>query len=835
MPLTLRFEDKACAALEQTGGKGASLARMTQEGFAVPPGFVVVADTYRAFMRGFEGLEGALAGFAYDDPARLRDQAEALRTQLAARPLPEALQEELRAQLAAFPGSQAFSVRSSSTLEDLAGAAFAGQHDTFLNVTGEVEILRRIRDCFLSLWMDRAIAYRHERGFDHHRAAMAVVVQRMVRCDVAGVGFSVNPIQGHLGEMILNANYGLGESVVSGEGEVDQWIVDKATLAVKEAVIARKHAKIVCAEQGTEEVLLSDTDAEAPCLSEPQLRALSELLVAVERSCRFPQDIEWGIEAGALFLLQARPITSIPPKWTRDESAERFPTVITPLTWDFVQSGFHRSLEHSLKLMDMPPFEGLWFGMHGHYIYGNQNAVHLYLGRSPLEVKGLDDLRARIPTLRRDFPWVLELPAQWSRDLDHYLLSIGRLMAEPLGSKNLAEVWDFVLEVQELGAQYFLPNIAISITHGSLYRFLFGFLAMAVGRAQAPILFDALLASCDTKTSVINRELWQMARQIEAEPVLAKLIQETPSRQLVSNRLLEAHPGFQARFETFLRDHGHREVEFDAYHATWVEAPWVVLDNLRLLLAGPLDEDPAEREAALKRSMFHTEAELMDKVPADLHFFLSEILRLARLYTSLDDLEHYQTTRLTLPLRRGLRELGARLVVQGVLKEPMDVFFAHRDALEQAVRHEDADTWAALSEAVYAEKAAYLQHRDEKPAWILGEAPAPLSTGDHFKGLPGSPGTAEGEVHLVRSSEDFATFPKGAVLVARTTNPTWTPLFYRASAVVTESGGPLSHGAVTAREMKIPAVMSVRDCLSLLENGQRVRVRGAEGVVERIG
>ena len=107
----------------------------------------------------------------------------------------------------------------------------------------------------------------------------------------------------------------------------------------------------------------------------------------------------------------------------------------------------------------------------------------------------------------------------------------------------------------------------------------------------------------------------------------------------------------------------------------------------------------------------------------------------------------------------------------------------------------------------------------------------PEATGDFLKGLPGSPGVAEGPVFLVLSSDDFAHFPKGAVLVARTTNPTWTPLFYSAAAVVTESGGPLSHGAVTAREMKIPAVMSVRDCLSRLQNGQRVRVEGTEGRV----
>ena len=470
MNCTLGFTEEACTTLELAGGKGANLARMTQKGFPVPPGFVVTAQAYRVFLHGDETLAQEIAGFAFEDPARLRAQSEALRARLIQRELPADLVQEVRHRLQSFDGKQAFSVRSSSTMEDLAGAAFAGQHDTYLNCVGEEEILGRIRDCFLSLWMDRAIAYRHEQGFDHHRAAMAVVVQKMVRCDVAGVGFSVNPVRGDLGELIIDANFGLGESVVSGEGEVDHWILDKGTLQPREVHLARKTFKVVCAAQGTEDVRLSEEDGLAPALQPAELEQVARLLVAVEESYRFPQDIEWGLAAGTLHLLQSRPITTIPPRWTRDESAERFPTVITPLTWDFVEDGFHQSLQHSLRLMGFPPFSGQWFGLHGHYVYGNQNAVQLYLSRSPLEVRSLEELLQRLPALRHEFRWVQELPVLWSRELDHYLLTIGELMAEPLEPKSLQEVWAFVLKVNDLGADYFLPNIAISITHGSLYR-----------------------------------------------------------------------------------------------------------------------------------------------------------------------------------------------------------------------------------------------------------------------------------------------------------------------------------------------------------------------------
>jgi rifampicin phosphotransferase len=253
-------------------------------------------------------------------------------------------------------------------------------------------------------------------------------------------------------------------------------------------------------------------------------------------------------------------------------------------------------------------------------------------------------------------------------------------------------------------------------------------------------------------------------------------------------------------------------------------------------LQGPMDCTPAEKERELKIRAQKAEVTLFAKLPADLHFFFHEFLRLARTYTSLDDLEHYETTRLTPALRRGLRALGERLVQRGALAEPMDVFFAHQEQMERALTTDTPDAWKEFAAQVREQKAAFLADRARRPEWVLGQsepaASAATGTGDVLTGLAGSHGVAEGPVYLVLTPDDFAKFPKGAVLVARTTNPTWTPLFYSAVAVVTESGGPLSHGAVTAREMRIPAVMSVKESLTRLQNGQRVRVDGAAGRVE---
>ena len=833
---TLPFNSPDATRLEFSGGKGANLSILTQRGFPVPPGFVVDAGVYREFIGGMNGMIQRIESLPFHDATALQAAGAALQAELSLLALPVDATAEIRKQLQNFPEGTAFSVRSSSTMEDLASAAFAGQHETFLNVVGEEDVLDRVRGCYLSLWAGRAIAYRHQQGFDHAQAAMAVVVQQMVPSESAGVGFSINPVNGKLNEMMINANFGLGESVVSGDGEIDQWILEKSTQVVTVASIGVKSSQVVSAASGTREVHLDLEDAHKPSLSEEQLAALAALLLQVERSYAFPQDIEWAFASGKLWLLQSRPVTTIPPRWTRDESAERFPNVITPLTWDFVESGFHRSLNHSFGLLGFPHFSGKWFSKFGHYIYGNQNAVELYAKRAPFAVRSLDELRGVIPVLRQQFEWVQDLPIAWTRDLDHYLVTLGRLQAEPLETQSPVEIWRHVLEVNEHGAQYFLPNIAISIAQNTIYRLLHGLIKLATDPAGADVLFDHLMAWCETKTGQINKELFELARMARLNPALADLIEGNSSSEIMKSGGLIAFPDFEARFERFLRDHGHREVDFDAYVATWCEAPWIVLDNVRLILGTPMDRRPAEQERELKIRAQQAEVKLFADLPADLHFFFHELLRLARTYTGLDDLEHYQTTRLTPALRRGLRVLGQHLVAREVLVEPMDVFFAHQEQMEQALTLDSPDGYKTLAAQVREQKAAYFGDKARKPEWVLGEsepvAGESAAAGDVLTGLAGSPGMVEGTVFVVLTPDDFARFPAGSVLVARTTNPTWTPLFYSAAAVVTESGGPLSHGAVTAREMGIPAVMSVRDSLTRLQNGQKVRVDGSAGRVE---
>jgi pyruvate,water dikinase len=827
MRYVLRFTETSASDPSSSGGKGASLARLTQAGFPVPAGFVISPLAYIEATASIAALAGRAPKHPHDHAAIERASAGIIAA-LHDIALPALLVAEIASSCEDIGGDGRWAVRSSGTAEDLAGAAFAGQHDTFLNCVGIDDVLHRVLDCWCSLWSPRAIAYRARFNFDHRDVAMAVVVQRMVYADAAGVAFTIDPVGGSFGAVVIDANFGLGESVVSGAVDVDHLVVDKRSWAVTAKRIGAKATRTVATASGTEEVHAEDA-ADTLSLGDEQAAAIAKLAVRVEEHQGWPQDVEWAIANGRVALLQARPITTIPPRWTRDESAERFPNVIAPLTWDFVEEGFHRSLNHSFALMGLPAYEGKWFACFGHYVYGNQNAVELYARRSPVPALPLPELVRHLPAIIQRFRWIAELPPRWHAELPRFLAEIDAFLVEPIERYDLAALWDYIERVKAAGTRYFLPNIAISIGHGVLHRGLRALVGASAAQPEEAETLCARLVSCETMTTRVNEELRDLATLAHADNVFRDDVRDSRALWIASGEGDETP--FWIAVRRFVTTHGHRETDFDAYHPTWSEAPWVVLDHLRTLAKAPERAQEIGHSLAAQQTLV---AATIQALPTELRELGARVIALAREYTALDDLEHYHTTRLSLPLRRGVREIGRRLRSLGVVRDEMDAFFASASSLAAAVA--DARKMPVLRSEIAAGKATYLVARDASPAWSLEESSSSdaMITGDthQLAGIPGSPGAAEGIVHIVRGTEDFAGFPEGAVLVARTTNPAWTPLFYTAAAVVTESGGPLSHGAVTAREMRIPAVMAVRDAMSKLRNGDRVRVDGASGRVE---
>jgi len=289
------FTDPQAAEHAISGGKGANLARAAQH-LPVPPGIVVGSEAYRTFVAPLrDTIRAVLDDAALDHAAR----SERIQTLLLAQPLPSSLRDELAAKMGVLGlADTPVAVRSSGTLEDLPGAAFAGQHDTLLGIRGADAAVDAIRRCYASLWNAHVLPYRERMGLDHLDAAMAVVVQKMVQVgerEAAGVAFSIDPVRGALDQVLINAAFGLGETVVGGEEPVDEYRLQRSDLAEVEAVIAEKsHALVTAAANGTRQVALPAEQVNSPALDAGQRRAVAQLALAAEQHFGFPQDIEWA-------------------------------------------------------------------------------------------------------------------------------------------------------------------------------------------------------------------------------------------------------------------------------------------------------------------------------------------------------------------------------------------------------------------------------------------------------------------------------------------------------------------------------------------------------------
>jgi pyruvate,water dikinase len=301
-------------ANEVAGGKGASLGRLGRAGFPVPPGFVVCTSAFDTFLdeaSGHEFLRARMADVTADNQRSLAMAAEAIREFILTRPLPDLVDAHIRREYEQL-GSAAVAVRSSAVGEDGASASFAGQHDTFLGVRGGDAVTRHVRECWASFFTERALFYRHHKG-KLANPRVAVVVQEMVAAETSGVIFTVDPIHKCRDHMVIEAVIGLGEGIVSGAVTPDHHVVDRRTGdIVREFIGVKEVAYVYDAQAGTTiEQPVSAGPAAAPVLSRSDLDRLRRLGLRLETFFGQPQDVEWSIRAGDLFLLQSRPITTL--------------------------------------------------------------------------------------------------------------------------------------------------------------------------------------------------------------------------------------------------------------------------------------------------------------------------------------------------------------------------------------------------------------------------------------------------------------------------------------------------------------------------------------------
>ena len=407
LPVFTTALDTADDALERIGGKGRSLARLSNAGFAVPSGFQVTTAAYRQFVAD-NGLQTRILELsrpvAKNGTASFDGASEAIGALFAEHDLADAMATEIRRAYRALPRAPAVAVRSSANAEDLPDLSFAGQQETFLNVRGAEAVLQAVKDCWASLWTTQAISYRHQNGIGADTVAMAVVVQVMVPADVSGILFTANPATGERGEMIVNASFGLGEAVVGGQVTPDTYIVDRETLTAKDTMIGAKEQQIVSdGDLGVRLEAVSESERGRASLSEEMLRNLARTAVEIETLFGgVPQDVEWAVRDGKLHLLQSRPITNLPVQpievdWTprppakylsRRQIVENMPDPICPL---FEELYLTEGLESSRKGKSLMAGGGPLFVTLNGYAYQRFDWPQLFAKGKDEKPKGVGD------------------------------------------------------------------------------------------------------------------------------------------------------------------------------------------------------------------------------------------------------------------------------------------------------------------------------------------------------------------------------------------------------------------------------------------------------------
>jgi pyruvate,water dikinase len=871
------FSAPGATDLAAVGGKGANLGVLTRAGFPVPGGFCVTTGAFKAFLEGAGEtgpLYDRLAALNPEDTEAVRRLGEEVRGTLRRAPIPAAVAAAVAAAWTEAGTEHAYAVRSSATAEDLPGASFAGQQDTYLNVRGRESLLERVRDCWVSLFTDRAIAYRARNGFDHRRVFLSVVVQRMVMPEVSGILFTADPIDGRRHIVSIDAGFGLGEALVSGLVSADLYKVDKRAHRLVEKTIARKALAIVpLPEGGTRQEALPPGRQTAPSLTDEQALVLAAIGVKVEAHYGRPQDIEWCLERGQFFIVQSRPITTL------------FPLPEPAPGGDALRVYF--SFGHAQVMTDaLPPYaRSVWRRVFpfGRGADGNSRTMVSAGGRlyiDPSDLLRVDPIGRLMPRL---LTVVDTLMAEAVKDVVERpefgfgtgsrlgaLRSVGPLMGpifanafwrlwittpEGTTARALARMDEAVAKARATlaaaapGSPRFDAACAI---HGGVFLEIFPRII--------PILISALLAQALLRRLLrgrgVDRELTLFAQGLDGNVTvemdlalgdLADLARQSPAvaadlkaadprHALESVRAVEGGEAFYRAMQAFLAKYGMRGgSEIDITRPRWRDDPTPLVQMLVGNLAHDEQGSHRAHHAQLKAQALEAAGRMIAAAPTMKRPVVRRLIRVCRANLAIREHPKFLLIRMLDQLRGVTLECAGILVREGRLAAAADVDYLTIEELREALRGSGADLRGAVAER----REAHVQDRGRTPPRVM-TSEGEIVTRKHARdglppgalaGSPASPGVVEGTARVVLDPAT-AVLKAGEILVAPFTDPGWTPLFINARGLVMEVGGLMTHGSVVAREYGIPAVVNVPEATKKIESGRRIRVNGDEGFVE---
>lgn len=842
------------ASLETTGGKGMSLAKMLAAGLPVPDGFHVTTSAYRRFVTG-NGIQPrileALQGLDPTSAEALEAVSQRFASFFAAGQIPPEIASAI-CQSYAELGKPPVAVRSSATAEDLPEASFAGQQETYLNIRGEEALLEAVKKCWASLWTARAIAYRLKNGIDQETVALAVAVQELVSADAAGILFTANPVNGKRDEMLINAAWGLGEAVVSGAVTPDTLTVKKDTGKVLRRETAEKAVMTVRTESGVEEAPVPAELRNRPVLDAAQAAALARLGVKIEVYYQAPMDVEWALAEGEFYILQARPITTLPPEWimpdptatyARGSLAEHIPGPVTPL---FGTLGLSIANEATRQMWDriigsdstsLMAGDGFYLLMNG-YVYGG------------IKMRGKNLFKVLRMSLQQLGPVFKNSVARWLAARQELAAVVNAWEQKPAERLSPSELLEGVRAVFGAACHYF-TEIQTTLPAASTSEVLFTRFYERMIRREGDPEAAVFLRGHDTFVLQAEKSLFDLAGWVREDPALAEYIAQENSAKLVEDFQHNAPPervspqvwaAWRDRFNSHLHNFGRTAYEFDFANPTPLETPEPMLDALKAFLSGTAG-DPYKRQAETIEKRERAVQAILARVGWPRRAIFKKLLRWTHDTAPMRENSIFDMGMGHPLVRSYFAELGRRLVAGGAIDQPEDLYWLEQAELEKLIAALEAGTPLPDYRGPLPERKRRRQEQlkfnppvmlPERSGWsrFVHGAEAETRNGKVvLKGVGASGGTVTAPACVLYGPEDFNRLKPGDVLVAVTTTPAWTPLFALASAVVTDIGGPLSHSSIVAREYGIPAVMAARTATRDIQSGQLITVDGSAGTV----
>lgn len=876
---------------ELAGGKGRGLYDLTTQGVPVPRWAILGVDVLRCFCAAAEldvVVEDELDGLAADASDEVLAGAA---SRIGAAILDAALPVEVEAALAAAyaqAGEGAVAVRSSAIGEDSARLSFAGQYTTLLNIVGLNAVTEAVRACWASAWSLDALRYRLLNGLSLRGVEMAVVIQTIVAAEKSGVLFTLNPATGGEDEFVVSGAWGLGEAVVSGAVDPDTIVLARDGGSVREETLGAKEKRIdPLPDGGCETREVSWSERVAPVLSVTELGVLHQQGTKLEQLMGAPQDVEWAMVGGKLWILQSRPITgvvrSVPSDgelriWDNSNIIESYGEVVAPLTYTFALHVYHGVYREHCELLGVPDrqqaemdewlpqllgyFDGrVYYNLLNWYrlirllpFYSiNRRVLEIAMGAEPLD----EEIAAQqYPFVSRNrlegtfirarlairFFWYFATIHRVVRDfVAHFYRVYDEFDKVEYSGREAHELYALFVDMERRLLARWGRMTMLETSIGLSFGVLYGLTQRWLPDAPDWFLYEAVKASPDVESVQPLRRLDEIAEAVVANPALREEVRSMPAESLDKAFRTAEEASTQdvvKQIDAYLDEFGYRNAN-------------------ELKLEEPdLREDPTSFFTLLKSAVGQLEAGEAkageDRPTADA--YLSENLRgwrrrvyeLARrrVQRCLVDREQVRfcRTRIFGLSRRMFRAAGEDMARTGTLEAPADVFYLRleelRGCFEGTIAHRELRPLVGLrKEQEQLNRRRQLPHRFTTRGGVywdaLDRACAEASEGEaavdgKLRGTPCSPGLVRGEARVIERPEDV----DGGVLVTYRTDPGWVSVLRSASALLIERGSPLTHVAVVARELRIPTVVQIPGLTRQVRSGMELTVDGATGTIE---